>query len=648
MGIGDTSTSSENIAPFGAWKSPLTAPAVAAGAVRLEMPRLRGSDTYWVERRPAEQGRSVLVRRESGGEVGDLTPPPFSVRSRVHEFGGGAYLVAWKKVYFVNGEDQRVYRLQGGRPEAVTPPAAIRYADGVEDPKRERSVWVAEDHSRAGREPVNLLVSLTESGVQTLASGHDFYASPRVDPLGERIAWLSWNHPNMPWDGTSLWMGAFDDEGGLAATQRIAGGERESIFQPQWSPDGTLYFVSDRNGWWNLYRWRGETIESVLPMEADFGLPQWVFGMSTYGFASESEIVCVYVRDGLWRLGVIDPDRGRLETLETPYTQISDVQAGAGRAVFLGGSPTQPTAVVQIDVAARELEVLRESAEAPLPQPYISLPVPVSFPSAQGETAHGFFYRPTNPDVQAPPEERPPLIVFVHSGPTSAAETDFRGKIQYFTTRGFAVLDVNYGGSTGYGRAYRERLNGRWGIVDVADCAHGARWLAERGEVDGSRMAIRGSSAGGFTVLSALAFRDDFQAGTSYYGVSDLESMARSTHKFESHYHDQLVGPYPQAKTLFRERSPLHHVERIDRPVLLLQGLKDRVVPPEQAERMAAALVTRGVPVATVFFEEEGHSFRRAESIELGLETELAFYGWVFDLTPADPLDPPPFQTDRT
>ncbi|RMG56553.1 MAG: S9 family peptidase, partial [Acidobacteria bacterium] len=628
------------VAPYGSWASPITTDLIVSETIGLEQILLDGDDIYWVEVRPAEGGRSVIVRRTPDGRTTDVTPPDMNARTRVHEYGGGAFAVADGAIVFSNFSDQRLYRQNDdARPRPLSSELGMRYADGVIDRRRNRMICVREDHTAGDREPVNALVSIDLDGdgeERMLASGHDFYSSPRLSPDGRRLAWLAWNHPNMPWDGTELWVGEVREDGMLGIRQCIAGGVNESIVQPEWSPDGTLYFVSDRTGWWNLYRWRDGRVEPMCEMEAEFGRPQWVFGMSTYGFVSDRQILCAYNERGLWRVAMLDTVTRELEPIQTPYTDIWSLRARPGWAVFAASSPSRPAAIVRLDVKAGQLEILRRASRIDIDPGYISIPQPIAFPTERGLTAYGFFYPPRNRDYVGPPEERPPLLVKTHGGPTSAASTAFNLEIQYWTSRGLAVLDVNYGGSTGYGRAYRERLHGRWGLVDVDDCLNGARYLVERGWVDAERLGIRGGSAGGYTTLCALTFHDLFRVGASYYGVSDLEALAKETHKFESHYLDRLVGPYPERRDVYRARSPIHFTERLSCPVILFQGLDDRIVPPNQAERMVEALRKKGVPVAYVPFEGEQHGFRRAENIKRSLEAELYFYSRIFDFPLAD------------
>jgi dipeptidyl aminopeptidase/acylaminoacyl peptidase len=454
----------------------------------------------------------------------------------------------------------------------------------------------------------------------------------------------------MPWDGTELWVAEIGADGALASPRRVAGGAEESIFQPAWSPDGQLHFVSDRSGFWNLYRWledprSPDTLQALCPRSAEFGAPQWGFGMATYGFAADGRIICAFTEGGRWRIAALEPRAGRLTPYDMPYTTISmyaGVRVHDRRAVFVAGSPSEPESVVELDLERGSLHVLRQSTTFRIEPEYLSIPEPIEFPTTGGRTAHAFYYPPGNRDFQGPTGERPPLIVLCHGGPTSAAGSTLDLRIQFWTSRGFAVANVNYGGSTGYGRAYRERLRGTWGVVDVDDCAHAARALVARAAADPLRLAIAGGSAGGYTTLCALAFRDVFRAGASYYGVSDLEALARDTHKFESRYLDRLIGPYPAARELYRERSPIHAADRIRCPVIFFQGLEDPVVLPNQAEIMVEALKSRGVPVAYLGFAGEQHGFRRAETIVQALEAELYFYGRVFGFVPADPLPPIP------
>lgn len=637
-------------APYGSWKSPLTSELIVRGAVGLTQVVLDGEDAYWIEVRPGEGGRSVIVRRGADGANLDITPVGFNARTRVHEYGGGDFTVADGMIYFSNFADGRLYlQAPGVGPRPLTPAGVdMRHADMVVDRGRQRLICVREDHTVEGREAVNTLVGIEldgdaaeDTGGRVLVSGSDFYSSPRLSPDGRRLAWLSWNHPNMPWDGCELYVGEFGHDGSLQKIERVAGGGSESIFQLQWSPDSTLYFVSDRSGWWNLYRSGSNgRVEPLCEMQAEFGLPQWIFGMSTYAFESGESIICTYTERGTMRLARLDTATGKLEPIETPYTDITFLRASSGRAVFRAGSPTETGRIVSIDLATSQTTVLRRVSDVTIDDGYLSIPQAVEFPTTDGQTAHAFFYPPRNRDYTAPPGERPPLLVKSHGGPTAAASTTLRLEIQYWTSRGVSVLDVNYGGSTGYGRVYRERLRGQWGIVDVDDCVNGARYLIERNEVDEQRCTITGSSAGGYTTLCALTFRDLFKAGASHYGVSDCEALAKETHKFESRYLDGLIGPYPERADLYRERSPIHFTDRLACPVIFFQGLEDKIVLPNQAEMMVEALQAKKLPVAYVPFAGEQHGFRRAENIRRALDGELHFYSRVFGFDLADEVEP--------
>lgn len=652
------------VAPYGAWKSPITSEWIVSTSVRLSQVTTDRACIAWVEARPREQGRHVVVTqtlpelrlmREGNAPKAtssplDLTPPTFNVRSRVHEYGGGAYLLTGGTLIFSNFSDDRLYRqIPGGAPEPITPIGTSRYADLVLDARRDRLICVREDHpaveGRQGVEAVNTLVSLALDGsgmVRTLATAHDFFASPRLSPDGTHLAWLTWEHPNLPWDGTRLWTCELAEDGTPGTAHCVAGGDNESIFQPEWSPEGVLHFVSDRSGWWNLYRFQGGSTEPLWPKEAEFGQPQWVFGQSTYAFLSATEILCTFCERGVWKLARLDTVTSGFTEITTPFTWIESVRSAQGSAILLAASATEPLSVVTVDPETGANRTLRRSNDAEIGHEYLSVPEAIAFPTlspaGEEQTAYGFFYPPTNGDFKAPEGERPPLIVLSHGGPTAAAATRLEFSLnspQFWTSRGFAVMDVNYGGSTGYGRVYRERLNGCWGLVDVEDCVQAALTLAARSAVDGCRLAIRGGSAGGYTTLAALTFRDTFHVGVSYYGIGDLEALARDTHKFESRYLERLIGPYPERSDLYRERSPLHFVERLNCPVIFFQGLEDKVVPPNQAEEMVHALRTRGVPVKYVTFEGEGHGFHRAETLQRCLEAELAFYAHLFEFTPA-------------
>jgi dipeptidyl aminopeptidase/acylaminoacyl peptidase len=651
---------------YGTWASPLSAAAVAAGGLRLGAVTLDGGDIYWLEGRPSEGGRYALLKRAPDGAITEVTPRELNVRSRVHEYGGGSYLVVDGIAFVVNFVDQRVYRLAPGRPpRPITPEGAWRYADFALDSRRQRLICVREDHSGPS-EAVNTLVSirlgaagagLDEAGHDDsghiIASGYDFYSTPRLSPDGSKLVWLSWRHPNMPWDGTELWMADVTAAGTLEHATQIAGGASESIYQPGWSPDGALYYVSDRSGYWLLYRSdrSGRSDRPVIqdaPADAEFGRPQWTFGSATWQFAGPSRLLVSSSRQGRWHLAMVDTANGSLRDIAPELVPQEWLAANDTHAVLVAGSPTQPDAVVRLDLASGAVETVRRGSTLQIDEGYLSAPESIAFDTTGGERAHAFFYAPRNKDFEAPPGEQPPLIVISHGGPTSAARSTLDLQIQYWTSRGFAVADVNYRGSSGYGRAYRERLNGQWGIADVDDVICAVRFLAAEGKADGLRAVIRGGSAGGYTTLAALTFHPGiFRAGASYYGVSDLEVLEVDTHKFESRYSHTLIAPYPSARAVYRERSPIHAIDRLACPLILFQGLEDKIVPPNQSQMMADAVREKGLPVAYLAFEGEQHGFRKAETIIRCLEAELYFYGAIFGFVPADRIPPVPIDNLR-
>ena len=642
-------------APYGAWPSTISAARVAAGATPLSTLMLGGadgSDIFWLAGRAAEAGRNTLLRHH-GVTTGEMTPAPFNVRSRVHEYGGGAYAVDGDTIYFSHFADNVVYKLDvaddGAAPVALTTAGKQRFADFVVDRARNRLIAVRELHGDDPHaQPANTLCAINADGSETvLAQGADFYSSPRLSPDGRSLAWLSWDHPRMPWQGTTLWLADIGDDGLPSAPVRIAGGAEESICQPEWSPDGLLHFVSDRSGWWNLYRLCRERdrTEGLCPMEAEFASPHWTFGNSMYGFRSSAEIICTYIDRGVSRLARLLPGSGKLEAIANPYEEIRELRVAKGYIAMLAGGPTIPMELARIDFTEEGVEILAQSIEELPDEDYLSIPTSISYPSADGRTSHAFFYPPRNRDVQAPEGSKPPVIVISHGGPTGMTVNTLNLKTQYWTSRGFGVLDVNYGGSTGFGRAYRDLLKGQWGIVDVEDCVAGAKALVERGLADGERLIIRGGSAGGLTTLCALTFHNVFKVGASYYGVSDLKGLDQDSHKFESHYNEYLIAPQPQAEALYQARSPINHTGKLARPMIFFQGLDDKVVPPQQSEMMVEALKARGVPVAYVPLAGEGHGFRKGENIVRTLEAELYFYQRMFGLH--DPSATPPVHIDN-
>lgn len=640
------------VAPFGSWKSPITPDLIVSESIGLGAIVFDDDDIYWLERRPTEGGRNVLVKRTSEGETVDITPQPFNVRTRVHEYGGGSFLVADQIIYFVNDRDQKIYRqLPNQDPQPLTPDNQCRYADFILDANHNRLISVCEDHRHPETEPQNTLIAidLDTGDIQSLVSGSDFYTSPRLSPDGTQLTWISWNHPNMPWDETQLWLATLQPDGSLTDIKQIAGGHGESISEPKWSPDGNLYFSSDQNGWCNLYCYKLKgSIIPLFPLTAEFSYPHWVFGLSTYTFTSANKIICTFTQDGQWHLASLDLVNKQLSLLDIPYTNIASIQANHHQIVLIGSSATEPTAAILLHLKLGEITVLKQSNQIKVDPAYFSTPELIAFPTENNLTAYGWYYPPTNKNYLGPDGELPPLLVKSHGGPTAATYPSFSLKIQYWTSRGFAYLDVNYGGSTGFGKKYRQRLDKQWGIVDVDDCINGAKYLVSEGKVDGDRLVISGGSAGGYTTLAALTFRDTFKAGASYYGVSDLEALAKDTHKFEGHYLDRLIGKYPEEKAIYEERSPIHFVEQLNCPVIFFQGLEDKVVPPSQAEKMVDALRKKGIPVAYVPFEGEQHGFRRAENIKRALEAEFYFYSRLFGFEPADNVAPVDIINDDT
>lgn len=635
----------KRVAPYGSWASPITVDLLLNGAVSLGrgMSRWDGDDLYWTELRPMEAGRQVIVRRGEGSNE-DVTPAGFNARTRVHEYGGGEFAVSGRTVWFANFDDQRIYLQEAAAaPKAITPALDIRHADLVVDPSRGRIFAVREDHSTGAPEAVNTLVALDWRGDRdaiTVAAGNDFYSSPKLSPDGKRVAWLTWNHPNMPWDGTELWVGELDADGSTTSARRVAGGPAESIFQPEWSPAGELYFISDRNDWWNIYRIRGELDEPVCRREAEFGIPQWAFGMTRYGFTGANEIACLYSEAGATKLGLLDTATGTTKKIELLYTNLHGLVISGRRVAMVAASPTLSERVLVVDIDSGAQQVVKVSNPAHLDPGYFSVPQAIEFPTEGGLTAHAFYYPPENKDFKGPAGEVPPLVVHSHGGPTSAAVSSFDLEFQYWTSRGFGIVDVNYGGSSGYGRAYRMRLNGNWGVVDVDDCINAARYLVERGLADRERVAITGGSAGGFTTLVALTKRDFFKAGASHFGIGDLVTFVKETHKFESRYLDTLIGPYPGRADLYRERSAVNFADNLNCPVILFQGLDDKVVPPSQAEEFVAVCMKNKLPYAYLPFEGEQHGFRQAKNIRRSIEGELYFYSQIFDFATADQIEP--------
>ncbi len=635
----------KKVAPHGAWASPLTAEMLVSDAVHLTDPFGDGADRYWVEIRFADRGRYVLVRSGADGVVSDLTPDGHSVRTLVHEYGGRSYVVDRGTVFYSNFADQRLYRLEPAGPAVpITPEAptarGYRYAAPVVTSDGRWVIAVRERHLAEG--VVNDLVRIPTDGSadpEVMVAGHDFFADPVLSPDNRRLAWIAWDHPNMPWDGTALFEAQLDPDGGVVGVRQVCGGPAESVVHPAYGADGTLYYVSDRTNWWNLYADGPGRARPLAPMDAEFARPLWQLGGREYAPQPDGSVVATWFDGGRWRIGRIEQN-GEMSEFPTEWTSMGRLHPGPGGVLFLAASPRRYRSVVQLDARSGESTVVRASRQLTLDEAYVSKPEPIEFPTDAGLTAHAFFYPPTNPEFHAPEGSLPPLLVSSHGGPTGHFDPVILDDVQYWTSRGFGVVQVNYGGSTGYGREYRERLKGAWGIVDLDDCVNAARYLAARGSADPGKLLIHGESAGGYTTLCALTFRSDFAAGASFFGVTDLSGLARDTHKFESRYLDGLVGPYPERQDLYDARSPLVHANLMRTPAILFQGLEDEVVPPQQAEAMAAALRGNGVPFAYIAFPGEQHGFRIAQNIVRTTEAELWFFGRVLGLTPADDIPP--------
>ena len=632
--------------PYGSWPTPITSELVVRSARLPNGVRVDGDDVWWSEGRPEEGGRIAVLRRRPDGSVEEVLPDAHSARTAVHEYGGGAWWAHDGVLWFADWATQRLHRLEpDGKPVALTPEPAVarglRYADGDLHPDGTTLLCVQEEHHADGSEATNTIVRLAAhepSAPEVVVEGPDFVADPRWSPDGSAFCWLEWDHPDMPWDATRLVV----DQGGERTV--VAGADqRESIGQPTWAADGSLWFFGDRSGFWSLYRWTAtDGVEDMVGLGADIGFPQWVFGQSTYAFLADGRVALSFSEGGLEKLAVGEPGQGLVTMVEVPYSSFDALRARGSHVVCIAAGATTEPHVVEIDVDAGAVDVLVAPRDLGLDPAWFPEPEPITFATAGDEVAHALLYRPANPEHQAPEGERPPLLVMIHGGPTAAARPFLQVSRHYWTSRGFAVVDVNYRGSTGYGRAYRDLLQGQWGVADVEDCAAVCRHLVERGDVDADRLCIRGGSAGGFTTLAALTFHEVFAAGASHYGVADLGVLAAETHKFESRYLDSMVGPWPEAQALYEERSPIFHTDRIDRPLAVFQGLEDEVVPPNQAEMIVDALREKGVPVAYLAFEGEQHGFRQSHNIRAALDGELSFYAQVlgFTLPEAEGIQP--------
>lgn len=639
-------TTMKKIAPYGSWKSPISAADVAKSGKRLQQTSIDNGNIYWNESRPKENGRYVIVKADKRGELTDMIPQGFNARTTVHEYGGHTYLVHNGRLWFSNFSDQRIYLLQDG--EAPVPVTAespgektYRYAAAMLDEKRNRLICVREDHSIPG-EVHNTLAAVSLDGDRygnVLFSGTDFVAAPTVNRDCSKVAWITWNHPDMSFDCTTLHVADLDEQGELVNIQSIVR-PGVSILEPKWSPDGRLYFAADVAGWWNICRLTDGDIEVVCEQQAEFSAPQWELGISTFHFISAEEILTAYNLTGVWYLGKINTASGELENIETEFTLISDLKAKDGLACFFASSPTRPLSIVKMDLTTLEQEVVCQSQEIDIPDGYCSIPETIEFSNSEGDKVYGFLYPPTNAEYTAPEGDKPPLVIFNHGGPTHSSTATLDPRIQYWTSRGFVVGEVNYGGSTGYGTAYRRRLKGRWGELEVDDLVSAGRYLVKNNLADPEKTVIFGSSAGGYNVLNVVCHSNFYKVGVDVYGLSDLGAFVEKTHKFESHYMDTLVGPYPEAKDIYDQRSPINKVENIATPLLVFQGLDDRIVLPHQAELIVEELKKTSVPVAYIGYEGEQHGFRKAESLINFMQSQQYFFSVILGIEPADNLPP--------
>jgi len=626
--------------PYGSWKSPISAKSLVQNSLRLGQIQIDDDSVFWTEGRPAEKGRTALMSW-SGAEINEISTRLSDVRTRAHEYGGGAFLCVNQRTFYINNTDQQIYEiLEHGNVRQISQHQEYRFADMILDQKRGLLYAVGENHADSMHvENYIVSIELDDGSIRTLAEGHDFYSNPQLSPDGEQLMFLTWDHPNMPWDNTQLHLADIGTDGTIVREQVIAGGHDESIFQPLWDPDGRIYFVSDRSDWWNLYCYSKGSITCVLEKQTEFGLPQWVFGMSKYAVLKTGELIATYSDLSGSKLIRIDVNQSKVTEMPTSYIHIDQIHGSGERIAFLGYTDSQPGEVVFMNLESESSVSLQPGAEIDVAEAYISKAKPISYESAPHEMTHAWYYPPKNPEYAAPKGELPPLIVLSHGGPTSNSSGAFSLAMQYWTSRGFAIVDVNYSGSTGYGRKYRDRLKGNWGIRDVEDCAKAAMYLADQGLADRGRLIIKGGSAGGYTTLAALTFTNVFKAGASYYGVGDLTLLAQDTHKFESRYLDTLVGPYPEQRKRYLDRSPLHFADQLDCPVIFMQGLDDKVVPPNQAESMVAALKDNGIPVAYLPFEGESHGFRQSSTVIKTIESEYYFYSRVFGIDPGEALE---------
>lgn len=643
-------TDKNKLMAYGTWPSAITAELIVRDSISIDEPKITANSIYYIERRPQENGRCVIVE-VTDHHTTDILPEPYSARSRVHEYGGGSYCADDELLFFINDSDQDIYYRKNKQITRITETENMRFADFVFDKKLNRIIAICESHDKKSITNSIVSIDVASGKIITIEQGNDFYASPKLNSSADQLCWQSWNHPNMPWDGNQLWLADINDDGDIIRKRHIAGANDVSVFQPQWSPDDVLYFISDGTGWWHIYRYLdtgpSARLQQLTSGEKEFGLPQWVFGQSTYAFISKSRILCCYQSEGQAALAILSLERQTtLTPVTTPWQEYSYISAAKNspdmsRLCFIAASSLSFPQLISATVDNSEpsslsTSVIKTSCSLPVSAEYYSVAQSISFPNRHNQKVYACYYPPTNPDCHGSKNELPPLIVICHGGPTGQSSSALDPKKQFWTSRGFALLDVNYSGSTGFGRNYRLRLNNNWGQLEVEDCCDAALFAVSQGMADKNKLIIRGSSAGGYTVLSALTFQHVFSAGASYYGISDLSRLASNTHKFESHYTDRLVAPYPESRSLYEQRSPINYTEQLNCPVIFFQGMEDRVVPKEQAENMFDALNKKGLPVAVQYFKGEQHGFRKAETIICSLENELAFYQLIFNLKPKD------------
>ena len=618
------------------WESPITEDDVIHESLNISDIHIDGDDVYWIEKRDDEDGRNVIIKKDNNGNVTDVIPNKFNAKTNVHEYGGGSFSVSNGIVIFSNYPDNRLYKVSEADP-LPTPITKddpnLRYANIAFDNFHNRIITVHENHTNPNN-IINSLVSINleaPNNMITIKSGADFYSSPSINPDSTKLAWIEWNHPNMPWDSTSLHVGNISDDGSLLNHKQISGFQNESVSNPIWSPDGILHYISDSSGWWNIFCLKGTQEINLTPIKAEFTQPQWQLGINFYDFISEDNIVCSYTQNGMWKLALLSTSDKQIKQILPEFTEIgrAGIKASKEKIVSILGSYDSGYKLYEYNIQNTQISQISSKEDPDINKAYYSTPQNIEYETKGYQQSNGFYYKPTNPFHESS-KTLPPLIVITHGGPTAATNGTLNLEIQYWTSRGFAVLDVNYRGSTGYGTQYRKQLNGKWGIYDVEDCISGAIHLVNKGEVNPDQLIIKGRSAGGYTALAALTFSDVFTAGVSYYGISDLTALAEETHKFESRYLDSMIGKYPEHKQEYKNRSPIFHIDKITSPILLFQGLKDKIVPPNQSQNMANLLTQKGIYNSLITFVNESHGFKEPENIKKCLIEELKFYEYIF------------------